>query len=191
MNFHWRFDKRMRRAVFLAVHLAASALLAGLAVLPIHEFFAEREGRIAEQRTLLARLRGIASQEANVQAMAHQVDVEAQQGEFIVGSGDGLVNAELQTRLKSFSESAGAHIRSAQSLPPKTVEQVKYSGSRIDIYGSIQAVRKAIHAIESAKPYLFVAGADMKLALPTGRPGAAEEPVIQVQLDVFAPMQIK
>jgi hypothetical protein len=93
MNFHRQFDKRTRRAIFLAAHLAASAMLAGLAVLPIHEFFAERDGRIAEQRALLARLQGIASQEANVHAMAHQVDAELQQGEFIVGSSDGLVNA--------------------------------------------------------------------------------------------------
>jgi hypothetical protein len=191
MKFNWHPDERMRRVIFLAAHLAAFVTCLALVILPIGDFFADGDARIAEQRTQLARLESIVSQEAHVRAVAQQHDAEAQQGEFLVASSEGLVNAELQTRLKSFTESAGARVRSAQNLPPKTADQVRYSGSRIEIYGSLQAIRKTIHAIEGAKPYFFVAAADMKLALPTGRPGAVDEPVIQAQLDVFAPMQIK
>jgi hypothetical protein len=82
-------------------------------------------------------------------------------------------------------------VRSAQTLPPKAVAQIKYAGSRVEIHGSIQALRKVIHGIEGAHPYLFITSANMKLALPTGRPNSAEEPAMQAQLDVFAPMQIK
>jgi hypothetical protein len=39
--------------------------------------------------------------------------------------------------------------------------------------------------------YLFITSANMKLALSAGRPNSAEEPAIQAQLDVFAPMQIE
>jgi general secretion pathway protein M len=191
MNLGWRLDKRMRRVLFLAAHLAAFIIFVGFVVLPIHDFFADRDNRIAEQRVLLARLEAVAAQDASVKSMAQQAEAQVQQGEFLIGSSEGLVNANLQTRLKGFSESAGAKVRSAQSVPPKTIEQVKYSGSRIEIYGGIKSVQKAIFAIEGARPYLFISGAVMKTALPTGRPGISEEPLIQAQLDIFAPMQIE
>jgi general secretion pathway protein M len=190
MNLDWK-DRHLRGAVFVAAHLAALAMIFGFLVLPIREFFADRDARIAEQRLQLARLEAITSQETNVRVMARQVDAEVQKGEFLVGSSDGLIGAELQTRLKGFAEPAGAHVRSAQSLPAKEAGQIKYSGSRIEINGSIRALRKAIHDIEGARPYLFITSANMKLALPTGRPNSAEEPAIQVQLDVFAPMQLE
>jgi general secretion pathway protein M len=191
MNLGWWNDKRMRRVMFVAAHLTAFMILVGFVVLPIHDYFADRDNRIAEQRVLLARLEAVAAQDANVKSMAHQAEAQVQQGEFLVGSSEGLVNANLQTRLKGFSESAGAKVRSAQSLPPKTIEQIKFSGSRIEIYGGIKSVQKAIFAMEGAKPYLFVTGAVMKSALPTSRPNVPEEPVIQAQLDIFAPMQIE
>jgi hypothetical protein len=190
MNFDWK-DGRLRGAVFVAAHLALLVGIFGFVIVPIREFFTDRNARIAEQRLRLARLEGIVSQEANVRAMAHQVDTEAQKGEFLIGASDGLISAELQTRLKGFAESAGAHVRSAQNLPPKAMGEIKYSGSRVEIYGTIQALRKAIHGIEGARPYLFITGASMKLALPAGRQNSTEEPAIQAQLDVFAPMQME
>lgn len=190
MKLDWK-DRRLRRAVFVAAHLAALAMIFGFVILPIRDLFADRDARIAEQRLQLARLEAIASQEENVRAMARQVDAEVQKGEFLVGSSDGLIGAELQTRLKGFAEPAGAHVRSVQSLPAKEAGQIKYSGSRVEIYGNIKTLRKAIYEIERARPYLFIASATMKLALSAGRPNGAEEPAIQVQLDVFAPMQVK
>jgi general secretion pathway protein M len=191
MNLERSIDKRMRRAMFLAAHLTAIAALVGSVVLPICDVFADRDNRIAGQRALLVRLDAIAAQEANVKSMAQRMEAQVQHDEFLEGSSEGLVNANLQTRLKSLSESAGAKVRSAQSLPPRTMQQIKYSGSRIEIAGGIKSIQKAIYAIEGAKPYLFVTGAVMKSAPPTGRPGVPEEPVIQAQLDIFVPMQIE
>jgi Type II secretion system (T2SS), protein M subtype b len=190
MNFDWK-DRRLRRTVFVVMHLAVLATIFGFVILPIREFLADRDAHIAEQHLQFARLESIAVQEANVRDMARQVDAEMRKGEFLVGSSDGLISAELQTRLKSSAESAGAHVRAAQNLQAKTAGQLKYSGTRVEIYGNIQALRKAIHEIEGARPYLFITGASMKLALPAGRPNSPEEPAIQAQLDVFAPMQIE
>jgi len=190
VKFDWK-NRRVRRAVFVVAHLAVLATVFGFVILPIREFFADRDARIAEQQGQLARLEGVASQEANVRAMARHVDAEMQKGEFLVGASEGLISAELQARLKGFAEQAGAHVRSAQNLPAKTAGQLKYSGIRVEINGNIQALRKAIHGIEGARPYLFITGANMKLALPAGRPNSSEEPALQAQLDVFTPMQIE
>jgi general secretion pathway protein M len=190
MNVDWK-DRRLRGVAFVAAHVAGVAMIFGFVILPIREFFTDRDARIAEQGLQLARLEAVASQEANVRAMAHQVDAEVQKGEFLVGTSDGLISAELQTHLKGFAEPAGAHVRSVQSLPAKAAGQIKYSGSRIELNGSIVSLHKAIHEIEGARPFLFITSANMKLALPAGRPNSAEEPAIQVQLDVFAPMRVE
>ncbi len=187
----WINDKRIRRAAFVAGHLAVFAFFFVLVGMPICDFFAGRESGIAEQRTLLARLEAIAGQYANVQDMARRPDAQLQRGEFLIGPNEGVINADLQTRLKGLTEAAGARLRSAQNLPTKANDQIKYSGSRIDISGSLQSIQRAIFAIESATPYLFITGAVIKQGLPTNRPGVVEEPVIQAQLDIVGPMQIE
>jgi hypothetical protein len=162
-----------------------------LVALPIFDLFADRDSKIAERRMILARLEAVAGQDANVRSMALRPDAQLQAGEFLTGPSEGVINADLQTRLKGFAEAAGARLRSGQSMPVKASEQVRYTGSRIDMAGSLQSIQKAIHAIESAKPYLFVTGAVLKPALPTNRPGIVEEPTLQAQLDIIGPMLIE
>ena len=80
-------------------------------------------------------------------------------------------------------------LRAVQALPVKTVDQIRYSGSRIEIFGSLQSIAKTVHAVESSKPYLFITGAAVKSPPPL-RQGASEEPVVQAQLDVFGAVQV-
>jgi hypothetical protein len=75
--------------------------------------------------------------------------------------------------------------------PGQTIDQVRYIGSRIEIYGSLPAIHRAIHAVEAAKPHLFIASAVLKAASPTGKPGAPEEPIIEAQLEVFGATRIE
>jgi general secretion pathway protein M len=106
-------------------------------------------------------------------------------GEFLAGPNENVISADLQTRLKAIAVSAGARSRAVQALPLKTNNQIRYSGSRIEIFGSLQSIHRAIYAIESAKPYLFITGAVIKVMPPASRQGVPEEPIIQAQLDIF------
>jgi hypothetical protein len=83
-------------------------------------------------------------------------------------------------------QSVGAQVRSVQPIPARVDNGVKFVGSRVEIHGPIHAVQRAVHAVESAKPYLFVTSASLKLA-PSGgsRPGVSEEPILQAQFDVI------
>ena len=67
-----------------------------------------------------------------------------------------MVVADLQTRLKAIAEAAGARLRSVQSLPPKTKDEVRYVGARLDVYGTVEAIQRTVYAVEAGKPYLFV-----------------------------------
>lgn len=106
-------------------------------------------------------------------------------GEYLAGANEGVINADLQTRLKGMVEPVGARLRSVRTLPPQTSEQVRYVGSRIEIFGPLPAIHRAVVAIEASKPYLFVRGAVIKPAPPGGRQDVPQEPIIEPQLDVF------
>lgn len=189
MNF-LRPSPAVRHAIFVAANLMLCTVIAVFVVLPTRDVFAERNAHIAEQRTLLARLTSIAAQEHNVQVVAKQA--AEMRDDVLVGPNDGVVNAGLQTRLKTMAETAGARMRSLQTLPPVTNEKIRFNGARIDIVGTLQSIHRAIHEIEGIKPHLFITSAVMKPSPPAGasRPGVAEPPLIQVQLDVFGAVQI-
>ena len=178
-----------RRALFVLGNLAAGVAIAGIVVLPVYALFADRENRIEAQKKVLVRLAAIAAQAAHVQSIVSDTNAQMQGGEFLAGPNENVISADLQTRLKAMAEAGGAKLRAVQALPVKTVDQSRYSGSRIEIFGSLQAIVKAVHSIESSKPYLFITGATLK-SPPQPRQGGSEEPVVQAQLDIFGAIQI-
>lgn len=179
-----------RRATFLLVNAALALPIVMFVVLPIRDVFSDRNDKIAERLAVLARLTAIATQEAKVEAIASDTNVQIRGDEFLRGPNENVISADLQTRLKAMTEAAGARSRAVQGLPAKTSEQIKYSGSRIEMFGTIQSVQRAVYAIETAKPYLFVTGAVIKPLPSANRPGVSEEPIIQAQLDVAGAIQV-
>jgi len=179
-----------RRAVFVLVNLAICFLVLGVVILPATAFFAERDSRITGQRKVLARISAIAAQSANIQSIVSDTNTQLRGGEFLTGPNENVISADLQTRLKATIEASGARSRAAQALPVKTSDQIRYSGSRIEIVGTLQSIHRAIYAIENAKPYLFISGATIRIAPSLGKQGVSEEPSIQAQLDVFGAIQI-
>lgn len=189
MIIPWQQKTWLRRAAFIAGNLAAGAVLAFAGVLPVGDYLAERDQQITEQRATLARFRAIAGQEAAVQSAAG--GIAADRGEFLAGKSEGVISADLQTRLKRMAEASGAKLRSVRGLPARDNEQTKHIGSRVELFGSLAAIHRAIHAIESTKPYLFITGAAIRLSPPIGQTGPAQEPIIEAQLDVFAAVRIE
>jgi len=185
----WQQQPWLRRLAFIAGNLAAGVVITLACILPIRDFFADRDQEIMQQRLTLSRFRAVAGQETAVHAAAGQAD--ADRGEFLLGKSEGVINADLQTRLKGMAEAAGVKLRSVRGLPAQTEEQTKFIGSRIEVYGPLAAVHRAIHAIESAKPYLFVRGAAIRPSPPIGQIGVPREPLIEAQLDVFGAVRIE
>jgi general secretion pathway protein M len=191
----WRDRPRFRRGAFLAGNFAAALVLAAFAIMPARDFFAVRDGQIASQRMLLARLAAIAAQQARVDAAVRDAEAQVEHGELLLGSNEDVIVADLQTRLKAMAEAAGTRLRSVQSLPPKTREEVRYVGARLDVYGPLAAIQRTLHAVESGRPYLFVDAAVVRPAPPVNMPGpanaVAQEPMIDAQLDIFGAVQMK
>lgn len=191
----WRERPWLRRSAFIGGNVAAALAVVGFLVVPVQAFFAERDTQIATQRTLLARFAAVAGQQTRVEATAREADAQVENGEFLVGTNEGVIVADLQTRLKTIAEGGGARLRSVQSLPPKTRDEVRYVGARLDISGPLAAIQRTLHAVEAGTPYLFVDAAVVRVAPPTNAPGlanaTAQEPMIDAQLDVFGAVQLK
>ena len=181
-------NSRMRRVVFLGVTVAVCIAVVGL-LAAIHDFFADRDQRIAEQRALLAHLSAVAAQEPAIAELARNTGTQMGHDEFLVGPNEGVIGADLQTRLKTITEGAGAQLRSVQTIPARTSEQIRYVGVHIEMSGSLQAVHRAIHAVETGTPYLFVGGAMIRPALSAGRQDSPTEPTIETQLDIVGAVQ--
>lgn len=188
MQLRWLDHTWVRRGLFVGANGAAVLVVAVLVIGPVRDILERGDAQIAEQQRMLARFMAVAAQEATVEAAAKQAP--ADKGEYLTGTNDGVVNADLQTRLKALVEAAGAHLRTVAALPPQTAEQLRYIGSRVDIFGSLPSIHCAVASIEAAKPFLFVRGAVIKLAPLTGPAHASQEPMIEAQLDVFGALRI-
>jgi hypothetical protein len=189
MTQAWLQAPPLRRLLFVLGNLVAGLGIVLACVVPVSALFEDRDREILQQRVVLARLQAVASREPSVRSQAKQTALG--EGEFLTGKTDGAVGADLQTRLKSMVEAAGAKLRSVRSLQPKTDAQMKYIGSHIELVGPIAAIHRAVHAIESAKPYLLVAGGTIRLTPPIGHVGIPREPVVEAQLDVFGAVRIE
>jgi general secretion pathway protein M len=184
-----RSNALVRRATFVAAHVAIMLAACWLWVIPLWDVFADRDARIAEQQALLGRLEGVAAREGAVQDLVRDAAADIDSGEFLTGANDGVVGADLQTRLKAITEAGGAKLQSVQSLPATHNGAIKYVGARIELIGTLAAIQRAIHAVESAKPYLFVTAATLKSSSAIGRPNVAEEPVVDAQIEVFGALR--
>jgi Type II secretion system (T2SS), protein M subtype b len=62
-------------------------------------------------------------------------------------------------------------------------------GARIELIGTLAAIQRAIHVVESGKPYLFVTAAALKSSSPVARPDMPSEPAVDAQLDIFGALR--
>lgn len=185
----WPQTALLRRLLFLLGNLAAGLALFFACVVPVRQLLADRDREILQLHMTLSRLREVTAREATVQSQAKRTVLG--QGEFLAGKTDGVIAAEMQARLKRMVQAAGARLRSIRNLQPKTDAQIKHVGSHIEFSGPIAAVHRALHAIESAKPYLFVTGGTIRLAPPMGGAGAPQAPLIEAQLDIVGVTRIE
>lgn len=172
-------------APFLAVNgLILASLYFGVAQ-PIISALSEGEAGLAERRETLARFRAVTAQARQVADYAKKVETDNTRGEFLDGDSDGLVAANLQSKLKAAAAEAKVNVRSLQMLPSKNLEGATLTGARLDVTGSLPAINALARSLESAMPLLLIADADLrKEALVWGAPDTGDAS-LSAQFDVF------
>jgi len=186
MNWNELQRKPMvRRAAFVGVNLLMAGVFYLLVIEPVRRLVADGAEAIAQRRLTLARYEAVAAQEGTIQQYARDVaDINAR-GELIAGDSEGIVNANLQARLKALAEESKANVRSIQILPPRSFRGVTLVGARLDVAGPLEAVHALARALEGEPPLLIVASASLRgQSMMWGAPSENTDE-LEAQFDVF------
>ena len=204
MNFDFAVIRRSRwgrGALFVAANLLGALLLYLLVVAPLLGFLGDRASRIADRQATLARYEAVAAQEEAVREFEKQVAESNSRGDLVAGASDGIVNANLQARLKTLAAAAGATVRSIQMLPAKTLGHDTLVGARLEVSGSLEALHTLARALEGEPPLLIIAAATLRAQMSLWNMpfmGAAQTPnapepeqSVDAQFDVYGGAQAK
>jgi hypothetical protein len=179
----------VRRFLFVTANLLILTVAYLIFVAPIEDLVEERTDALTQRQASLARYTSVASQQARVQAFANQVAENNARGELIGGANPGIIDANLQARLKTLSEQSKVSVTSIQMLPPKALRGATLVGARLDVSGSTASLHALARALEKETPLLLVIGATLRgQAGFWGKPPDAAdqpEPTIEAQLDVY------
>jgi hypothetical protein len=181
----------LRRGAFILANVATLIGFWVVVIWPLQDFFASRDAQLSQRRVALARFQAIAAQRSAVERLVAQSAADGRRAEFLEGIDDSVAAANLQTMLKDMVDPTGAHLRSISALSAKPMEGTKLIGAQLEMTGTINAVYQTVHTIETAKPFLFIVGAQLK---PTQQAAVSyalsrTEPTIDAQLDVVGGLQ--
>ena len=164
-----------RSLPFVAVNVAALLFLVLFVIVPLAMGFRERDEQITETREQLARFLSLQRRNANSSVQSSDLQLP--------GLEEGAVSAALQADLKSMVAAAGAHFLAVRSLDPVKLGDAKLVGARLELEGSIYAVRAIFRDLENHVPVLFVSSAVLHAA------SAEQDAAIRAQIVVQGVMQ--
>ena len=110
--------------------------------------------------------------------------------DFLQGQGDQVLLANLQKTLSHIVATSGAQFTSARMLAPQELDDLTLLGIRLEFTGGLDAIRKAIFAIEAGRPRMIIRSAKLRPLRPVqAQSGSTQPPVgaspISAQLDIF------
>lgn len=189
----------LRQVVALAI-LAALLIGAFAAVaIPLKAHIDSLEETIAARQSVLARYRTALSAAHSAQTMtANPVPDEAGRL-FLEGSIISIALAGLQSTLNTIAADAGVRYRSQTTLPLRDDGDLKLVGVQANFSGTIDTVQQMLHAVETARPLLFIDSLSLRAtggAPQLGNPQSSDDPAapgekrsLDVQLGVLAAMR--
>ncbi len=181
----FRHSPAGRRAAFAGVNLLALLLFYLVFIEPARRMIATGAEAIAERRQTLARYASVVAHEQQIHAYAQQVSDINARGELFDGDSDGVIDANLQARLKTLAEAAQVTVRSIQMLPPKPFQGVTLVGARLDVQGPYENIHALARALEGEPPLLIINAATVRgQAMLWGAP-QQQANELEAQFDVF------
>lgn len=187
-----RISPPLQRLAALAILVAVIGAAIGGIIEPIASAYLDAEHTVEQQRAAIAHasLAGVDPEALKTELAS----LRARQGTVpgvLKSANDSLAAADLQNRLKSAIETAHGELRSVQTLPSR----VEGGFRRVTIRGQarlkIAGLRHALYDLESSSPLLFLDNLEID-ARPdrSGRPGAAEDPNLDVRFDLYGYMKV-
>ncbi len=179
-------NRKSRRWIFVGFNFLMLIVLYSIFVDPIRRMIADGSREIAERNQTLSRYESVVVHEGQIQDYAHQVSDINAQGELFQGDSDGVINANLQARLKAIAETTQVTVRSIQMLPNKDLQGVTLVGARIDVAGPNENIHALARALEGDPPLLLITAATLRSqTVFWGAPQGQQTDEVEAQFDVF------
>lgn len=175
---------------------ALGLLLAVLALpwlgvaLPLLDSFAEGERDIAELSAKAERLAAAAAAKDEWLAQKEALAARRERGGLLLaGASEALAAAALQNTIKTAVARAGGELRSTQPLTTSEEKGFRRIAVRALLTTDAEGLRTLLHAVDAARPLLFVEALEVRGRAVSRRDGEPEEPQLDIRIDVtgFAP----
>ncbi|MEZ5810811.1 MAG: type II secretion system protein GspM [Rhizobiaceae bacterium] len=174
--------KALRRTAALLLLVAVITAVGGLTWLTVSSLAREAAG-VDERRQILGNLHSIISLRKALTDREKTAGETEAGPEFLNGSSEAVIRANLQSRLTEIAATHGVKILSVGNTPIRQRGNLRYAGLRADFSGTNEAVLATLFDIETSKPYLVIRVANIRstLASQASQKPGPEELVVQIQ----------
>ena len=175
--------RALRALRFACCNLCIAAAVYTLAYRPIEERYITESDRLEQLRLTSAKYRDFLQ-------LAAQMTVDPPKDRpatLFERAADGAVDAALSMVMKQKVEGARARLASIRSLPFSTVDGTRYAAAHVEFSGPVGCVQAVLRGLEENVPYLFVR--ETSIMSGDTASGGPAEPEIQVQMDVYGPVE--
>jgi Type II secretion system (T2SS), protein M subtype b len=174
----------------LAVLLVLAVVPAGLAIAGIafaRSTVVELEQELRSRLETRAQLRAVVEQSREALAAAPSENATALLDDFLSGTQDPIVVAELQNRLRALAISHNVELNSANALASRDNGNISYLALRIILRGQLRDIQSVLHAIETGSPLLFVDRIAMRVdnwPIKSADPNQDGAPALIIEMDI-------
>ncbi len=172
------------RAAAIALLLLVVVLVLGAFIMPVYLLHRHYDFYIDKDSDELARYQRIAATRAALDTKLAAVKAREPRKGFLKNAGPALAASEVQDVAKNLIEGNGGRLVAVQILPHKDDGRFRQVAVNIQMSASTPVLRKILHAIEGAQPYLFVDNLSVRANVSFGFRPATEPEILVVQMDV-------
>lgn len=172
------------KAAALALLLAVLALAAAAVATPLWLLNRRYDAALEDATTRLQRYARIAGMREGLQKKAIQVNALGKTPHFLKSASPALAAAELQEQARVVLEANGGKLNSIQILPPKDEGAYRQVSVSMQLTTPLSGLKAMLHALESARPYLFIDNFSVRSPMAFVVRNPAVEPDLAVQFDL-------
>lgn len=175
-----------------ALALGLLAIVLGAAWLgvarPLMGIYAGQQRELARTAELLDEFTRIVAErpalELQRQALA---DAEVAQHLTLAAESDGVAAAGLQRLVKAAVEQAGGQLQSTQVKAVRPDGGFRRVGLRVQMTGTVEALRQALLALEASQPLIYGEGLELRARQQSRSTvkGVIEDRTLEIRLDVY------
>lgn len=175
---------RQSRAAAIALLLLAVVIVLGGFIIPVYLLHRHYDSYLETYSDVLARSQRVAATRAALEAKLAAVKAREPRKGFLKNAGPALAASEVQDVAKNLIEGNGGKLVAVQILPHKDDGRFRQVVVNIQMSASTPVLRKILHALEGAQPYLFVDNLTVRANVSFGFRPPTEAEILVVQMDV-------